>query len=160
MLTIIRKRTRKKTVRARSWLKFRKPLSKAVSSGFAARRATISPKAVRAPVCDDLGGCRSANDRCAQKDHVARIRFGRGGLRGRFFFGGHRFARERGLQDIEITRNQETRSPREPDLRPRAGRCLPAPRHAAGISFHSPSRSTVAVGATCSRSCSMARWER
>ena len=42
---------------------------------------------------DDLGGCRSAHDGGAQKDHVARIRFGRGGLSGRFFFGGERFAR-------------------------------------------------------------------
>ena len=58
---------------------------------------------------DDLGGCRSANDGCAQKDHVARIRFGRGGLSGRFLFGGERFARQRCLLDIEITGNQEAR---------------------------------------------------
>jgi len=42
---------------------------------------------------DDLGGCRSANDGCAEEDHVGRIRFGRGGLPGRFLFGGERFAR-------------------------------------------------------------------
>ena len=36
-------------------------------------------------------GC-SANDGCAEKDHVARIRFGRGRFSGRFFVGGKRFA--------------------------------------------------------------------
>ena len=29
---------------------------------------------------DDLRGCRSAHDGCAEEDHVGRIRFGRGGL--------------------------------------------------------------------------------
>ncbi len=61
------------------------------------------------PRLDDLRRCRSANDGCAQKDHVARIRFGRGGFSGRFLFGGERFARERRLLDIEITGNQEAR---------------------------------------------------
>ena len=49
-LTGIRKMTRKSTVRARSWLKSLNPRSKAVSSGRAARRTAMSPKAVRAPV--------------------------------------------------------------------------------------------------------------
>ena len=56
---------------------------------------------------DDLRSGRSADDRCAEKDHVARIRFGRSGLCGRFLFGRERLARERRLLHVEIARNQE-----------------------------------------------------
>src|SRR5208282_6521725 len=46
---------------------------------------------------DDFRRCRSADDGCALKDHVARVCFGRGGLCGGFLFGWERFARERCL---------------------------------------------------------------
>jgi hypothetical protein len=45
----------------------------------------------------DLCGCGSADDRCAQEDHVGRIRFGRSGLRSRLLLGGERLARQRRL---------------------------------------------------------------
>jgi len=49
-------------------------------------------KALLAPVATISAVAVSANDGCAEKDHVARIRFGRGRFSGRFFVGGKRFA--------------------------------------------------------------------
>ena len=93
MLTTIRKRTRKKTVRARSWLK----LSQAEIEGCRFRTCAEASRNIAkgglSARRNDLRRCRSANDGCAEEDHVGRIRFGRGGLCGRLLFGGERFAR-------------------------------------------------------------------
>ena len=105
---------------------------------------------------------RPAHDRGAEEHGVARLRrlTRRGRQVGRVLLDRQRLARQRGLLDVKIARLEQARVGRD-TRSPAASRMTsPGTSSRRGISTQLPSRSTVAVGATRSRSRSAARWER